>query len=431
MKINMKKMSYEDVLKLPRLKHKKPMKPQMWLATIVRMVCEPTLRKIKFHYTTERMDLVGDQPCLILMNHCSFTDMKLAYGIFYPRKMGIITSVDAMTGILGKLMRLLGCSPTHKYVTDLTLFSDIEYMLKKNKTSVLMYPEAGYSFDGCATTLPRKMGVLMKRLKVPVVTVITQGAFHRDPLYNMLQIRNVKVSAHVKCLATPEEIKEKSVAELDALLEEAFSFDNFAWQRDNKVAIDVPFRADGLHRILYKCPHCGAENQMKGKGTQLGCRACKKMWLMDKYGQLHAIDGETEYAHIPDWYKWQRECVRKELEDGTYLLDEDVDIAIQVNLDGVAMIGEGHLTHDLNGFHLIGADGQLDYSQSPVFSHTLYSDYYWYEIGDVIGIGDNEFSYFCFPKSNVSVTKARLATEELYKMKKQKRPVRAAKTEKE
>ena len=65
-----------------------------------------------------------------------------------------------------------------------------------------MYPEAGYSFDGRATALPRKMGVLMKRLGVPVVTVITKGAFARDPLYNMLQIRDVTVSAHVKCIAT-------------------------------------------------------------------------------------------------------------------------------------------------------------------------------------------------------------------------------------
>lgn len=421
MKINTKEMSYEEVLKLPKLKHKKPLKPQMWLATVVRIICAPTLRKIKFSYTTERMELVGKQPCLILMNHSSFTDMKLAYGIFYPRRMGIVSSVDGMTGILGKLMRLLGCTPTRKYVTDLSLIKDMEYMIKKNKSSVLMYPEAGYSFDGCATALPRKMGVLMKRLGVPVVTVITQGAFHRDPLYNMLQIRDVKVSAHVKCIATAEEVKEKSVEELDALLEESFSFDNFAWQRDNKVSIDVPFRADGLHRILYKCPCCGSENKMEGKGIHLTCQACKKQWTMDEYGQMSANETETEYAHIPDWYRWQRECVRKELEEGTYLLDTDVDIAIQVNLDGVCMVGAGHLTQDLNGFHLTGADGKLDYSQSPVFSHTLYSDYYWYEIGDVIGIGDNEFSYFCFPKGDVSVTKARLATEELYKMKKQRK----------
>lgn len=421
MKIATKRMTYEEVLKLPRLRHKKPLKPQMWLATIVRIVCISTLRKTKFSYTEERMELVKDEPCLILMNHSSFTDMKLAYGIFYPKKMGIVTSVDAMTGILGKLMRLLGCTLTHKYVADLTLVKDMEYMLKKNKTSVLMYPEAGYSFDGCATTLPRKIGILMKRLGVPVVTVITQGAFHRDPLYNMLQIRDVKVSAHVKCIATAEEVKEKSVEELDALLDEAFSFDNFAWQRDNRVSIDVPFRADGLHRILYKCPHCGAGNRMEGKGIHLTCHACQKQWMMDEYGQLAANEGDTEYPHIPDWYQWQRECVRKELEEGTYCLDTDVEIAVQVNLNGVCMIGEGHLTHDLDGFHLTGADGKLDYRQSPIFSHTLYSDYYWYEMGDIIGIGDNEFSYFCFPKGEVSVTKARLATEELYKMKKRKK----------
>ena len=418
MKIKTRKMAYEDVLKLPRLKHKKPLKPSRFLATVVRVVSASTLRKIKFSYTTERMELVGKKPCLILMNHSSFTDMKLAFGIFYPRRMGIVTSVDAMSGVLGKLMRLLGCTPTHKYVSDFSLINDIKYMLKKNKTSVLMYPEAGYSFDGRVTTLPRGMGALMKRLDVPVVTVITQGAFHRDPLYNMLQIRDVKVSAHVKCIATEEEIKQKSIAELDALLDKEFAFDNFAWQRDNKICIDVPFRADGLHRILYKCPHCNAENQMEGKGVHLTCNACGKKWQMNEFGQLFAIDAQTEYSHIPDWYSWQRECVRKEIEDGTYLIDTDVDISIQVNLNGVCDIGQGHLRHDENGFHLTGADGKLDYKQSSVFSHTLYSDYFWYEIGDVIGIGDNEFSYFCFPKTNVSVTKARLATEELYKIKK-------------
>ena len=421
MKIKTREMTYEEVLKQPRLKHKKPMKPSRFLATVVRAVSAPTLRKTDFSYTSERMELVGKKPCLILMNHSSFTDMKLAFGIFYPRRMGIVTSVDAMSGILGRLMRWLGCTPTHKYVSDISLIHDIKYMLHKNKTSVLMYPEAGYSFDGCTTTLPRGLGALIKRLDVPVVTVITQGAFHRDPLYNMLQIRDVKVSAHVKCIATPEEIKEKSVEELDALIDDAFSFDNFAWQRDNKISIDVPFRADGLHRILYKCPHCNSENTMEGKGIHLTCHACNKQWEMDEFGQMSATDGETEFAHIPDWYKWQRECVRRELEEGTYLLDADVEIRIQVNFNGVCNIGMGHLTHDANGFHLTGADGKLDYSQSPVFSHTLYSDYYWYEIGDVIGIGDNEFSYFCFPKENLSVTKTRLATEELYKMKKIRR----------
>ncbi|MBP1569938.1 MAG: 1-acyl-sn-glycerol-3-phosphate acyltransferase [Oscillospiraceae bacterium] len=422
MKINAKKIPFDEVQKLPKLKHKNPRKPSAFLATVVRVAVEPTLRKIKFSYTEERMELVGkDEPCLILMNHSSFTDMKLAYGIFYPRKLGIVTSVDAMSGILGKLMRFLGCTPTHKYITDVSLLKDIEYMLRVNKSSVLMYPEAGYSFDGRSTALPKKMGVLMKRLGVPVVTVITEGAFARDPLYNMLQIRDVKVGAKVKCIATAEEIKEKSVAELDALLAEEFSFDNFAWQRDNKIVIDEPFRADGLHRILYKCPHCGAENQTEGKGTAISCKACGKKWEMDEFGQLSAVSGETEFSHIPDWYDWERECVRKEIEKGEYLLDTEVDIAVQVNLDGVCMIGPGKLVHNSEGFTLKSDDGKLDYSQSALASYTIYSDYYWYERGDVIGIGDTEYSYFCIVKDNVSVTKARLAAEEIYKIAKANR----------
>ncbi len=422
MKIATKVMAYDDVMALPRPVHKDPRMPSRLLATVVRVACLPTFWKTKFSYTTERMELVGDQPCLILMNHSSFTDMKLAFGIFYPKPMGIVASVDGMSGILGKLMRLLGCTPTHKYITDLTLIRDLQYMLKTNKTSVLMYPEAGYSFDGTTTTLPRKLGILMKKLGVPVVTVITQGAFHRDPLYNMLQIRDVKVSAHVKCIASVEELKELSVAELDARLDEAFSFDNFAWQRDNKIRIDEPFRADGLHRILYKCPHCGAENKMEGKGIHLTCLNCGKKWEMDEYGQLHGDDGVTEYPHIPDWYTWQRQCVRQELEDGSYKLDTPVKIALQVDFKGLYMVGDGRLVHDGNGFHLTGCDGKLDYTQSPVASHTLYSDYFFYEIGDVIGIGNNDVSYFCFPGEGVSVSKARLATEELYKIKKQRKP---------
>lgn len=416
MKIKSEEMSYEEVLKLPRLTHKKPLPPSRFLAAVVRIACIPTLKQTNFKYTTERMELVKDKPCLILMNHSSFTDMKLAYGIFYPKRLGIVTSVDAMSGILGKLMRFLGCTPTHKYITDISLLKDIEYMLRVNKTSVLMYPEAGYSFDGRATALPKKMGVLMKRLGVPVVTVITKGAFARDPLYNMLQIRNVDVSAHVKCIATEDEIKEKSVAELDALLEKEFSFDNFAWQRDNKIKINEPFRADGLHRILYKCPNCSMENHMEGKGTELECKSCKKKWHMDEYGCLNAIDGKTEFSHIPDWYDWQRESVKNEIESGEYKLDTEVDIAVQVNLDGICRIGSGKLTHDINGFYLVSEDQKLEYSQPATASYTIYSDYYWYEIGDVIGIGNTEFSYFCFPKENVSVTKTRLAAEEIYKI---------------
>ena len=421
MKINTRNLSYEQVMALPRPAHKKPRKPSKFLATVVRIVSGFTMKQIKFSYTTERMELVGDKPCLILMNHSSFTDMKLAYGIFYPKPFGIVTTTDGFIGILGPLMRLLGCIPTQKFVSDVSLIKDMEYMLKEKNTSVLMYPEASYSFDGTATALPRKMGVLLKKLGVPVVTVITQGAFARDPLYNMLQIRKVQVSAHVKCLFTPEEIKEKTVAELDAMLDQDFSFDNFAWQQENQVEIAEPFRADGLNRILYKCPHCGTEGEMEGRGIHLTCHHCGKQYELTTLGKLQALEGETEFDHVPDWYRWQREQVKQELLDGTYRLDRDVDIGMVVDYKAVYMVGQGHLTHTAEGFKLTGCDGKLNYEQGPLACYSLYADYYWYELGDVICIGNREITYCCFPKGGDVVAKTRLAVEELYKLKKRRR----------
>ena len=423
MKITTKSRSYEQVMAMKRPKRRKPMRPIFLLQLVVRVLAIFDLLPTGFTYDMHGMEKIGkEEPCLILMNHSSFIDLKIVSQIFFPKRYGIVCTSDGFVGWIMKiLMPLLGCIPTQKFVSDVRLIRDMEYMLKEKKTSVLMFPEASYSFDGTATPLPRKMGVLLKKLGVPVVTVITQGAFARDPLYNCLQKRKVKVRADVKCLFTREDLKTMTVAQLDAALDEAFGFDNFKWQQENGVVIDEPFRADGLNRILYKCPHCLEEGKTEGTGTKLICHNCGAEYELTELGYLQADN--AIFTHVPDWYKWERSEVRKELEAGTYRLDVDVDIAMMVNYDAIYQVGEGHLTHTAEGFHLTGCDGKLDYTQGPLSCYSLYSDYYWYEIADMICIGNKDALYYCFPKGQGDVVaKTRLAAEELYKLKKVRRP---------
>ena len=89
---------------------------------------------------------------------------------------------------------------------------------------------------------------------------------------------------------------------------------------------------------------------------------------------------------------------------------------MQVDFKAIYKVGEGHLIHNNAGFTLTGCDGRLNYTQPPQASYSLYADYYWYEMADVICIGDTEVHYFCFPKNNAPVAKIRLATEEMYKL---------------
>lgn len=420
MKIKITKSSYTDVLALPKEAPFKPKRANIFFRTLLKLVSIPDLIATKFDYTKTDMEKLGkNEPCLFLMNHSSFIDLEIAANILYPRSFNIVATADSFVG-KAWLMRQIGCIPTKKFVSDFGLVRAMKYTLHELKSSVVMYPEASYSFDGTATALPDSLGGCLKLLKVPVVMIRTYGAYTRDPLYNGLQRRKVKVSANMKYLLSPEDIKNSSVEELNEILKKEFTIDNFAWQQENNVCVSEDFRADFLNRALYKCPHCHTEGMTEGRGITLTCNNCKKQYELDEYGKLTATDGDSAFTHIPDWYSWQRECVRKEILDGTYSFNAPVRICMGVDTKHIYDVGHGVLSHTNEGFHLRGCDGLLDYLQKPQSSYSVYSDFNWYEVGDVICIGNNDALYYCFPEVKGDfVAKIRMAAEEMYKLRKE------------
>ena len=418
MKTKLTEMTYEEVMNLPKEKHQNPIRPNILFRTLLKLVSLPDIIKSRFSCEYVGMEkLPKDQPCLILMNHSAFLDLEIVTSVLYPRPINIIASNDAFFG-KDWLMRHIGCVPTRKYVHGMQLVRDIVYCIKELKTSVAVFPEAGYSMDGSATAIGESMGKMVKMLGVPVVMIKAEGVYLRDPLYNNLQIRNsVKTSATVKYLISPEEIAEMTPEQINEIVQREFTFDYFAWQKENKVVIDEPFRADYLNRVLFKCPHCMSEGNMEGKGIQLRCKDCGVTYTLDELGYLKNDDGETKFDHIPTWYAWQREEIKKQLLAGEYNIDVPVDICCSRYTKQMYHIGEGRLTHDRTGFHLAGCDGALDYEQKPLASYSLCADFYFYEIDDVVVLGNNQALYYLFPKCEGDiVAKIRIAQEELYKI---------------
>lgn len=412
MKTKVKNLSYEKVLKLKKEKNQKPVKPAVIWRWLMKTLGQKELKECNFTWKEIGMkELDQSQPCLILMNHSCFMDLAIAETVMYPRPLNIICTSD---GFVGKswLMRQIGCIPTNKFVADFVMVKNMKYALDKLKSSILMYPEASYSFDGTATPIPDTLAKCLKLLNVPVIMIKTYGAFAHDPLYNNLQKRKVNVSADVKYLLSPSDIQTKSIEELNNILKSEFTFDNWKYQQENKIKITEPFRADYLNRVLYKCACCETEGKMIGQGTDLFCSACGEKWYLDEFGYLKG----KRFNHVPDWYNWQRTEINKEIENGTYQINCNVDIYMLVNKKAVYKVGEGTLIHNLQGFTLTGCNGKLNYVQKPKSSYSLYSDYFWYEIGDMICIGNMNALYYCFPKNSGDIAaKARIATEELYK----------------
>ena len=136
MKIKTKKLPYEKVLQLPPYRHRRPKKPMWLFSTLMYLLSKPALWATRFSYKKIGMERLGKkEPCLYLMNHSSFIDLKIASGMLYPKPYNIVCTLD---GFVGKafLMRNLGCIPTKKFVPQLELVRDMIYSLKTLKTSV-------------------------------------------------------------------------------------------------------------------------------------------------------------------------------------------------------------------------------------------------------------------------------------------------------
>ena len=311
MKVKTKPITFEKLQQIKAKKDRKPIKPNLFWRALINLISIPDLLITKFKANYINMDKLNrKEPCLILMNHSAFLDLEIAEKVLFPRPFNIVCTYD---GFIGKnwLMYQIGCIPTKKFVTDSKLVRDMVHCIKKLKSSVLMYPEAGYSFDGTKTTMPNTLGKLVKMLDVPVVTIITYGSFHRQPLYNNLQKRKVNAKADVKYLLTKEDIANKNEKELNEIIQNEFNFDQFKWQQENNILIKEETRTEGLERLLYKCPHCLKEGMMNSKGSQIKCNACGNTYELTENGFLRNINGETKFDHIPNWYLWERECVKE------------------------------------------------------------------------------------------------------------------------
>ncbi len=376
MKIKQIKKTWKDLELLPKLKIVTPVKPWFLFALLIRILSIPALFATRFSFRDLRGDRKEEGPYLILMNHSSFLDLKMASKILFPLKYHIVATTDAFVG-KSLLMRLIGCVPTQKFVTDASLVLTLMRLVKKKKTSVLMYPEAGYSFDGRASILPEYLGNFVKRLGAPVLLIRSDaGAYLRDPLYNGLRLRKVKAGADLTCLFTREEIRSLSGEEIQRRLAEAFSFDHFRVQQEEKIAITEKSRATGLERVLYRCPHCEKDGVMKGEGESLFCLSCGARYHLNEYGSLSREDGKALFCHIPDWYDYERESVRKEIEEGRYFLHVPVKVGVICDHKGMYMVGDGTLTHTKEGFTLISDDKSFSYQQDTRASYSLNADFF-------------------------------------------------------
>jgi len=356
-------------------------------------------------------------PYFLLCNHNAFIDFKVMTKAIFPHRANYVVAIDGFIG-RGWLLRAVGCICNRKFARSVNLVKNMIYA-KDNGDIVVLFPEARYSLCGTPAPLPKSLGKMVKMMKVPVVSLILHGHHINSPFWNTGN-RGVKpVESEMKLLFTPEETQSLTVDEINDKIVETFQYDDYAWQKEKNIKVKKKTRAEGLHKVLYQCPACRVEYKMSSKGATLSCNNCGKNWDMSELGELKAQAGETEFTHIPDWYNWECENVRKEIQDGTYSFQTKVRIESLPNDKRFIVFDErGTLSHNMDGFKLTGSYKNEPYDITwPVSTmHACHIEYDYMGRGDCVDLNTTEDTLYLFPEEgDFAVTKISIATEELFK----------------
>lgn len=391
----------------------KPIRPilLMWLVKLLAWIMR-LQRKVKITYVGKK----PTSPRLVLANHGAFNDFYILYKAIPTFNINYVVAIDAFNDFSNFLMRNVGAICKRKFIFDLSLMKNLKHAINNLKDTVVIYPEARYSLDGTTSYLPESLGKLVKYLGVPLTVINAKGNYVSDPQWNKYKQDRMPMEATVTEIVSAEEINTLSASEINERIKKAFVYDDWQWLKESGTKLKYKNRAYNLNAILYQCPHCKKEFEMQGEGTILTCNACKKQWEMLETGELKAIDGETEFSHIPDWFKWQKQNIHEEVFSGKYNMEFDAEVFTLPNCTGFVKQPNGKFKQTSTTtslfVNLYGEDRTISFEGTELES--VHIEYNYKNYGDMLDFSIRDDSVWLMPLNRKDViTKISLATEEI------------------
>ncbi len=350
-------------------------------------------------------------PFLLLPSRGGALDYIVAMRAVQPYKLNVVLPSDLIASPLHPLARKLGIVFGGENTANALKVCTEEY-----KTAVSLFPQRTRSFDGKATFLSKDVARLAKDLNVPVVVLRMNGNYLSSPCWNGEDSR-IPLYAELIMIADGAEIQHISVEELHERIKEQIATDDYAYQIRRGIETAGDRQANGLHRILYRCPHCRAEFMTYSENARIWCASCGRGYKMTAFGELVAEEGETLFSSVPQWTGWERRLVEHELLSGDYRFGSEVCVRTSLGGKKFSPKRKGILTQTKEGTALEFPDTKerVKWTNKELGGVAFAYDYKkrrsaksW---GDVACFPKGELKYFVFFTERDRLTKFAFAAE--------------------
>lgn len=272
---------------------------------------------VEFSYDYE-IESIKDQPVILLSSHAS--RLEFIYTI-YGFKRKDVNVVCGFQNILKKglyhLFIKLGVISKYLYQPDFMCVKNMRSVLRRNGVLGL-FPEGIQSTSGSTHPINPATTQFIKKSKANIVVCTSKGAYLATNRYSNDRKKGY-IGINYSLLFTPQMLEELTEDQIYNLLLQKISYNDFKY---NKTArhkyIGKKPNAHGIDKILYKCPDCKEEHTLRVENDTVVCEKCGFRVRINEYYDLVDIKGKGCPADIDEWYKWQRNCVAKQVKSDCF-----------------------------------------------------------------------------------------------------------------
>lgn len=304
-------------------------------------------------------------PCFIIWNHLSRLDHAYISKATYPRSYSMVAAYNEFfRSHLAKVFKMMSILPKKNFCVDILGLKAMLSIIRRGGW-VSLAPEGMATVTGYNERILPGVGNLIKSCKVPVYFFEFRGQSLAAPVFSPYYRDGGKTVVTVSKLFDSEQLASLSVEDIEEKIQEVFSNDDCEWQASYRYKWKTNGKGcEHMHEVCYKCPDCGRELTMLGKGDDITCSACGFKIHLNEY--LEFEPNRTPALHNPrhlsDWSLWERKCIIDEVRSNPeFCYKQHVKIGniptdhlVKSKALSSEIVGEGEMTLDHNGIHYAG-----------------------------------------------------------------------------
>lgn len=273
--------------------------------SVLRSLYSPSLLKAN-HVAASGAGFLPDPPFLLMADHSNALDAHVL-GSFSRNPVRFMANIEGVSPLAASFAELVGAYGRRKGASDAFAIRRTFELAKAGET-IGIFPEGDRSWDGSSSALRPGAGKFARRLGLPLVLARQSGNYLSRPRWASRPRRG---SWKVDFLVYgADELGRMPDALVDAIIATALAKDEIRDARRAGIEFAGEGVAEGVGRLLWRCPVCGKPDAIVGRGNEISCGRCATRWALDANCRLRPLNAQpslhaADIEDLKDWHDWQ------------------------------------------------------------------------------------------------------------------------------